>query len=510
MKNYLPFLMCFITFTLWAQNNLEDINLEYGKHEVGFLHYNAIDSSRTYRIRNAYNNESIHRPIPVSIWYPGKGIEAGSETMQVIDYLNILKEEEEWEHLPNEFLMDWFSHLWNTEHNKAQLYKKAYAQKGLEALKGKFPVIVYAPSYQASSIENFALCEYLASHGYIVISSPSRGTDTRWLDGATTRDMETQSGDIAFLIKAAQKLKHADADKTALMGFSFGGLSNFITAIKNSTVKAVVSLDGSERYNYPVLEGSPFFFPDRFDIPYVHFAQKEIPVEVLQNDGLPADINDRFQLLDVLPYSDVQSYRFHDLTHAYFSTLGVLFTNRDKRQDKSDDKIAASYGLLCQHALQFFNATVLQDEKALKFIQNSPAENGYPENLLSKRIKKANPQPFDYLDFNDLAIANQFENLIPLYQNTKAKHPELELHERMLNTWGLWLSFDPEKGRQGIKVFELALHIYPESANLYDSMAEGYRSIGDTEKALAGFRKSLELDPQNDNAKRKIALLEKE
>ena len=125
MKNYLPFLMCFITFTLWAQNNLEDINLEYGKHEVGFLHYNAIDSSRTYRIRNAYNNESIHRPIPVSIWYPGKGIEAGSETMQVIDYLNILKEEEEWEHLPNEFLMDWFSHLWNTEHNKAQLYKKA-------------------------------------------------------------------------------------------------------------------------------------------------------------------------------------------------------------------------------------------------------------------------------------------------------------------------------------------------------------------------------------------------
>jgi len=34
------------------------------------------------------------------------------------------------------------------------------------------------------------LCEYLASHGYVVISSPSRGTETRQMGAGTEKDME--------------------------------------------------------------------------------------------------------------------------------------------------------------------------------------------------------------------------------------------------------------------------------------------------------------------------------
>jgi len=93
--------------------------------------------------------------------------------------------------LPDEFLLDWFPYLWNTPENKAHLVEKTTAFSNSTFLDGKFPVIVYAPSYQASSIENFVLFKYLASHGFVVISSPSRGTDTRWLEGGTTKDMDT-------------------------------------------------------------------------------------------------------------------------------------------------------------------------------------------------------------------------------------------------------------------------------------------------------------------------------
>lgn len=48
---------------------------------------------------------------------------------------------------------------------------KTNAIKDAKAVEGSFPVVVYAPSIEAPSFENSVLCEFLASHGYIVIAS---------------------------------------------------------------------------------------------------------------------------------------------------------------------------------------------------------------------------------------------------------------------------------------------------------------------------------------------------
>lgn len=485
---------------IFAQTSLNKIGLINGKYNVGFKHYTTIDSTRTYRIHNEFNNQFINRPIPISIWYPAAVKDSGSTELTVLEYLEVLKEEEEWKNLPNEFLLDWFPHLWNTPENKAHLSEKATAFSNATFLEGKFPVVVYAPSYQASSIENFALFEYLASNGFVVMSSPSRGTDTRWLEGGTTKDMDTQSRDVEFLLKEIHKYKTIDSDKVALMGFSFGGLSNVITAMKNQSIKSLVSLDGTERYRYEVLEKSAYFDLDKLNVPYVHFAQKDIPEAVLKEDKIPAELNHKFQLYDSLNYSTVYSYKFHDLTHSYFSSYGVLFSNRDKRQDKSDDKIMASYKQLSKHALNFLNATLKNEEDAKEFITNSPGQNGFPEIMISKKMKKSLEAEFDYKDFNDLALHQDYRDLIQLYKKTVAIHPNLKLEEGMLNTLGLRLSFDPERREQGINVFLLAVHIYPKSANLYDSLAEAYLNKKDFENAITNFKKSLELNPENQNA----------
>lgn len=492
-----------------GQTSLKEIGLKAGKYEVGFKHYTVNDSTRTYRIHNEFNNRLIKRPIPISIWYPAKIEDSNSEQLTVLNYLEILKEEEEWKNLPNYFLLDWFPYLWNTSENKAHLAEKVNAFSNPTLLDGKFPVLVYAPSYQASSIENFALFEYLASNGYVVISSPSRGTETRWLEGGTTRDMETQSRDVEFLLKEIYNYENINFEKVALMGFSFGGLSNAITVMKNKTIKAIVSLDGTERYNYPVLEKSPNFNLDKFSIPYIHFAQKEIPKEVLTTEKIPKELNYKFQLYDSLEYSNIHRYRFHDLAHSYFSSFGVLFANRDKRQDKSDDKIMASYNLLCQHTLQFLNATLKKDKKAIDFIENKPVANGFSDNLISKESKRAIEKDFTYRDFNDLAFKKDYQDLIPLYTKTISNYPNLELQEGMLNTLGLRLSFNPEKKEQGYNVFLLALHLYPKSANLYDSLAEAYFYNENYQNAILNYKKSLELNPENQNAIDRLKQLKK-
>lgn len=255
------------------------------------------------------------------------------------------------------------------------------------------------------------------------------------------------------------------------------------------------------------MEKSAYFDLNKLNIPYAHFAQKNIPEVVLKEDKIPAELNYKFQLYDSLKYSNVYSYKFHDLTHSYFSSYGVLFSNRDKRQDKSDDKIMASYKLLSEHTLQFLNATLKNDKNAKTFIENSPEKNDFPEGLISKTMKKPDETEFDYKDFNDLALNQDYQDLIPLYKKTAAKHPKLQLEEGMLNTLGLRLSFNPDKLEQGIEVFLLALYIYPKSANLYDSLAEAYLYKKDFKNAITNFKKSLELNPENQNAINKLKQL---
>ncbi len=52
-----------------------------------------------------------------------------------------------------------------------------------------------------------------------------------------------------------------------------------------------------------------------------------------------------------------------------------------------------------------------------------------------------------------------------------------------------------------IKVFKMNAEAFPESANVWDSLAEAYMKAGDMMQAKKYYQKSLELDPLNQNAK---------
>lgn len=74
---------------------------------------------------------------------------------------------------------------------------------------------------------------------------------------------------------------------------------------------------------------------------------------------------------------------------------------------------------------------------------------------------------------------------------------------------GFRMAVDPFMKEEGINVLLLALHIYPTSANLYDSLAEAYLYKKNVIDAIFNFKKSLELNPENQNAKDKLKQLEK-
>jgi dienelactone hydrolase len=435
----------------------------------------------------------------VSIWYPSDEVTSESEALTVLDYMEILKAEEEWEYLPNDHILNWFEYP-NTPTNQAHLLEKTSAYAELKPAAGKFPAIVYAPGLQTSSIENFALCEYLASHGYIVISSPSRGTANRFFENEAGKNLETQARDIEFLIAELSKIPTANLDQIATMGFSFGGLANVLAQMRNDNIKAIVSLDGSIKYQYETLKSSPFFDIEKVDVPFIHFAQKDIPKEVMLADKIDPSLTNEFEFYDSLSHSQAYSLKFHNLTHSYFTSLRILFEPRDERQDKSDAEIMESYKWLSVYTLNFLEAFLKKEPEALRFIENSPADNGIREGLITVRAKKPQAHIFTFQDFNELAAKQDYKNMNDLYHLIHKDHPRLDLPEGNLNNLGLQLVFNPETSEQGILIFLLATQLYPESSNLFDSLAEAYLFIGDKENAIKSFEKALKLYPQNQNA----------
>jgi tetratricopeptide (TPR) repeat protein len=81
--------------------------------------------------------------------------------------------------------------------------------------------------------------------------------------------------------------------------------------------------------------------------------------------------------------------------------------------------------------------------------------------------------------------------------------------ESSLNSLGYDLVGDG-RSDEAIKLFELNTRLFPQSGNTWDSLAEAYMNNGDHEKAILYFKKSLKIDPSNDNAVRMLERLKAE
>jgi tetratricopeptide (TPR) repeat protein len=79
-----------------------------------------------------------------------------------------------------------------------------------------------------------------------------------------------------------------------------------------------------------------------------------------------------------------------------------------------------------------------------------------------------------------------------------------------LNGLGYWLLQQLKDKEGAFQIFQLNADLHPDSWNAYDSLAEACYAKGEKQKALELYRKSMELNPANENGKKFIAIIEKE
>ena len=84
--------------------------------------------------------------------------------------------------------------------------------------------------------------------------------------------------------------------------------------------------------------------------------------------------------------------------------------------------------------------------------------------------------------------------------------PSTQNTEATLNNTGYRL-LRALKTAEAIEVFELNVKLFPNSANVYDSLGEAYAAAGDKPRAIQNYEKSLELNPKSESGKAALAKL---
>jgi CubicO group peptidase (beta-lactamase class C family) len=154
-------------------------------------------------------------------------------------------------------------------------------------------------------------------------------------------------------------------------------------------------------------------------------------------------------------------------------------------------------------------------DKNLVVLLNNARGNGLSENNLY-RISEAirgilYDKPF-VMPKKSLAYA-LFENIDQIDLKTLSekfaklrKDPNFEISESEMNSIGYQL-LQSGKIKESIAVFKLGVEAFPKSANSYDSLGEAYLTNGEKELAIINYKKSLELNPENENGKKMLEKL---
>jgi dienelactone hydrolase len=177
-----------------------------------------------------------------------------------------------------------------------------------------FPLVLLAHGNQQDAADQAVLAEFLASHGFVVASTPSpmfRKPMERQSQLAEFAEMQAE--DLRAAVATVAMVVRADTSRLFLVGHSFGARSALLVAMKDPRVRAIVSLDGGigTATGITELRAAPSFRPDARVPPLLHVYE-----------GLDAVMKPDFTLLRSLRADTLILEQATAMHHVHFTTFG--------------------------------------------------------------------------------------------------------------------------------------------------------------------------------------------
>jgi dienelactone hydrolase len=487
-----------------------ELTAEAGPFSVGLKIVEQYDRSRCFGYGSGDLGEPLDsarpRPLQTLIWYPAQS--AGPKRMTVGDYLA----------------------LWATETTfgsprlpiRAQEWQVGIGGEAAAELRATcdaamavqhFPVVIYAPSFSSTAWENADLCEYLASHGYLVLSSPCMGERSRAMT-ANVAGIQAQARDISFLVGYASSLENADPSRIAVMGFSWGGLSNVVAAARDPRIGALIALDGSLRY-WPGFVTQMGVRPEQMTIPLLSIVQGHWTPEDEAALWARYPNHAGLSVMNAWVQGDLVTARMLGLSHAEHSSMfqrneevwwKALHVYGGKMPDYDRADGIVGYRWMARYCLAFLDAYLKRRPAAMTFLKNSPAENGVPPHTMVTSFRAGQGLATSFDAFRAEVGRQGFDRIGAVYQTFRTRQADFTLDEASLLSWSEDLLNGDHVG-QAVALLQFNVQLHPHSTNAHTALANAYQRRGERELSVQQYCRAVELDPKNADALWKLQQL---
>ncbi|MDQ4123202.1 MAG: hypothetical protein M3209_17330 [Acidobacteriota bacterium] len=492
------------TSQLWGE-------LPKGKYQVGYKILDEKDFSRTVLEKSGDQYIPKPREIKISVWYPATNSSALLPKMRFQDYMFAMEGNEAGASAKSEIRSRLMDSVLVQELPKAAienlLRTQSAATKDVPFIRGeRFPIIVLGQGlYYESAATHAILCEFLASNGFIIATTDLVGAHSPFvkLDAV---DLEAQVRDMEFVAARAKTLENSDEKRLAVVGFDMGGLAGLVLTMRNVQVDAFASLDSgiTAAHNLRLVKAMPDYDPLRVRVPLFHATH---PIAELQKFRVSEDTS----FLDAAQNSDRLVLRFPEMRHADFSSRPMIEFFAAKMQDDTTLNRKRLFEAAAQNLLAFLAAHLQNNRKSFELLYNQPND---VSNLKVKLTKERKPAlirlPVSEDEFLNYLHAEGAEKAAALFRKIRSQFPNEQIfREAVMNQIG-YNRLYRGKADEAIRIFSLNAEAYPNSTNAYDSLAEAYMLAGNNEQAIRNYRKSLEINPNNENAKARLKQLEQD
>jgi dienelactone hydrolase len=220
------------------------------------------------------------------------------------------------------------------------------ARRGAPRARRSFPLVLLAVGNAQDALDHAVLAEYLASHGYVVASTPSPMLH-KPMKSAVEIPLfaEEQASDLAEAISIVSRMREVKSRRIVAIGYSFGARAALRLAMRDSKITGIVSIDGGigTASGAASIENPPPGPPKRLPA-ILHFYGDVDPF-------MRAD----FAFLEAVPARSLRKELAHGMRHAHFTTMGYgsVMIPEIARLTKAPGDVAATLRRVASQTLNF-------------------------------------------------------------------------------------------------------------------------------------------------------------
>ena len=475
-------------------------DLVLGDHAVGYKTIFAYDQTRSGvpysdwdgNLTNNHKPE-LGRQFQMNVWYPA---EPGSgERINYAHYVYLrgrqtnFGESEEQKASAKETFIEQTEGLGNvtvgvlksnkedftSEHLDQLLELEVYGKLNATPVEGKFPVVIYpnggSPAFQSIT------CEYLASHGYVVVAFTPKGRFSSGME-VSTIGLEVAVDDFEFVLGKVSEEPNVDMDKVSILANAISSSVGAAAISRNDKLKALISLEGGlpSSFEQGLLNESVFYLPENITT----------PILIIYSSHPSIDPEYTFQL----KYADKYYAQFARMSEFVMLNYGMFDAFVPNILGEHKGNTQKGFEEAHQLVLRFLDQKVKGENEELFSASFLNAQTEIDSTFVLEGI----PAPPNIAVLKDSFMKEGFDEIESIYTELKENgnpQPYSLSFYKDYRSWLAWQKDEDYSYRQ--RLYELGYDSYPESARINYYLAYYSMRVGQNEKAIKHYNNALSL-----------------